>query len=159
LTTMRRSIAVVVVALAASFLTGGAVGATPLVPKTAQAQIAHKAPALAFAPTRIATGFRFAGWTKPGVVRERFANKAGVEIVFIASPLRGACDTGKVKTFQLAGNKVYWGQTANDQRAWRCVRGTGGKMVRLAAATAQPPSKFADVGLGTIVASAKRIAA
>lgn len=156
---MRWSIALMVVVLAAFLPARGAVGATSLVPATAQVQIARKAPTLAYAPTRIAPGFRFAGWAKTGVVRERFTNKAGVEILFVASPLRGACDAARMKTFQLAGNKVYWGQTSNEQQAWRCVRGAGGKMVRLAAATAQPPTKFADVGLGTIVASARRIAA
>jgi hypothetical protein len=61
------------------------------------------------------------------------------------------------KSFQLAGNKVYWGQTATEQEAWRCVTGTGGRRYRLVTATAQPPTRFADVGLGRVVASARKI--
>ena len=37
--------------------------------------------------------------------------------------------------------------------------GRQGKQVRLVASSPQPPTKFADVGLGLVVASGKRIAA
>ena len=69
----------------------------------------------------------------------------------------GSCTAGKEKTFQLAGVKVYWGHTATEQQAWRCVVDPSGHQVKLVAATSLPPTKFADVGLGTIVASAHRI--
>jgi hypothetical protein len=54
-----------------------------------------------------------------------------------------------------AGNKVYWAHTANEQQAWRCVRAPSGRMVRLVAASPQPPTTFADVGLGAVVASGR----
>ena len=52
----------------------------------------------------------------------------------------------------LAGNKVYWSQTATAQQAWRCVNG-----MKLVAATSLAPDRFADVGLGRVVASGHRI--
>ena len=56
------------------------------------------------------------------------------------------------KSFQLAGNKVYWSQTATGQQAWRCVNG-----MKLAATSSLPPNRFADVGLGRMAASGHRI--
>ena len=63
------------------------------------------------------------------------------------------------KSFQLDGNKVYWSHTGAEQMAWRCVTAPSGKQVRLVASSPQPSTKFADVGLGRVVASGKRIAA
>ena len=62
------------------------------------------------------------------------------------------------KSFQLDGNKVYWSHTGAEQMAWRCVKPSG-RQVRLVASSPQPPTKFADVGLGRVVASGKRISA
>jgi hypothetical protein len=56
------------------------------------------------------------------------------------------------KSFQMAGIKVYWSHTANEQQAWRCVNG-----MKLVAATSLAPDRFADVGLGRVAASAHRI--
>ena len=72
------------------------------------------------------------------------------------APMTGACDAGKQKSFQLAGNKVWWAQDGGAQRAWRCVFGQDGKPLRLTASSTTPPAKLADVGLGTVVASGKR---
>jgi hypothetical protein len=59
---------------------------------------------------------------------------------------------------RLAVGWRYWKWTRDgplrveEQEAWRCVDG-----VKLVAATSLPPDRFADVGLGRIVASAHRI--
>jgi hypothetical protein len=143
---------------AAVALVSAAQAAVPAVPVATQAQIARARPSLAYTPTRMLIGFRFRSWrTGPAAVYERFTNKAGWEITFVATPLRGTCRAGKVKSFQLDGNKVYWSRTVNEQQAWRCVRNRSGVWVRLVAASPQPPSKLADTGLGRVVASAKRI--
>jgi hypothetical protein len=92
-----------------------------------------------------------------GRFRIWFRNRGGWEIVFSAPPARGDCRAGIEKSFQLAGNKVSWAQTATEQQAWRCVAGRGGRSVRLVASTAQPPARFADVRLGRVVASARSI--
>jgi hypothetical protein len=123
-----------------------------LVPVPVQTQIVAKAPQLAYAPSRLAPGWRYSHWTHAGAVRIWFTNKAGREIVFVAARFAGDCRAGREKTFQLAGVKVYWGHTADEQEAWRCVSG-----VKLVAATSLPPDRFADVGLGRLAASGHRL--
>ena len=123
-----------------------------VVPAPVQYQIAQKAPLVAYVPTRLAIGWSYERWTHQGTLRIFFANKAGREIVFVASRFKGNCRAGMAKSFQLAGNKVYWSQTATAQQAWRCVNG-----VRLVAASSLRPDQFADVGLGRIAASGHRI--
>ena len=125
-----------------------------LVPVAVQHQIAQKAPLVAYVPARLAVGWHYERWTHQGALRIYFSNKAGREIVFVASPFKGNCRAGMTKSFQLDGNKVYWSQTATEQRAWRCVNG-----MKLAATTSLPPNRFADVGLGIMAASGHRIRA
>jgi hypothetical protein len=130
---------------------------TPVVPLTAQAKIRQAAPAVAYVPTRMAFGFHFRSWQlKTGALHVWFRSQAGRQITFVALRRPGDCSAGREKTFQLAGNKVYRSHTATAQQAWRCVTGSAGQ-VRLVAVTGLPPSKFADVGLGRVVASAHRI--
>jgi hypothetical protein len=134
-------------------------GAAPVVPRSSQLALRHKLPSLAYVPTRVGFGFRYYKWettTRPAL-RISFRDAAKREITFVATFQRGACATGREKTFQLDGNKVYWSHTANEQQAWRCVTGTAGRLVRLTAATPMPPTKFADVGIGRIAASGKRV--
>ena len=93
-------------------------------------------------------------WQKsPSNLEITFDNKAGWEIRFIALPTSGSCRTGMEKSFQLDGNKVYWSHTGAEQMAWRCVTSPSGRKVRLVASSPQPSTKFADVGLGRVVAS------
>jgi hypothetical protein len=145
----------VLAALLVVAVTASSAGAAtqPIVPAFTQHQIAKRAPALAYVPARIFTGYRYYRWTfAGGTLRIWFRNKAQNEIVFVAAKQHGSCPAGKEKTFQMGGNKVYWSQSANEQQAWRCVNG-----VRLVAATPQPPTQFADVGLGTVAASGHKI--
>jgi hypothetical protein len=122
--------------------------ALPPVPISAQHAIAQRTALYAYVPARTAIGYHYRGWTFSSALRITFANAAGRTIVFSASRQHGACAAGREKTFQLAGNKVYWWQTATGQEAWRCVGA-----VRLAASTTLPPTTFADVGLGRIASS------
>jgi hypothetical protein len=123
-----------------------------LVPVPVQHEIAQKAPLVAYAPARLAVGWHYARWTHEGALRIFFRNKAGREIVFVAAPYKGNCRAGMEKSFQMAGVKVYWGHTANEQEAWRCVNG-----MKLVAATSLAPDRFADVGLARMAASGHRI--
>jgi len=123
-----------------------------LVPAPVQAQIAATAPLVAYAPPRLAPGWRYVRWTHSEALRIWFANKAGKEIVFVAAPYKGDCRAGKEQSFQMAGVKVYWGHTANKQQAWRCVNGT-----KLIGVTSLSPDRFADVGLARLVASGHRL--
>ena len=123
-----------------------------LIPLPVQHEIVQKAPIVAYIPARGAIGWHYKRWTHAGALRIYFSNKAGKEIVFVAAPFKGNCRAGMEKSFQLAGNKVYWSQTATGQQAWRCVNG-----MKLAATTSLPPNRFADVGLGRMAASGHRI--
>ena len=130
----------------------------PLVPTFSQRAIAAKHPALAYVPSRIFGSYRYVRWTySGGALHIVFRDRAKHEIVFVAGFRARPCADGKEKTFQQAGNKVYWAQSTNEQQAWRCVTGTNGRTVQLTAATSQPPTAFADVGLGRVAASAHRI--
>jgi hypothetical protein len=143
-----------------ALVAAGAAGAaaSPVVPAAVQTQIARRAPQLAYVPTRMLLGFRYRTWkAEAGVVRIWFRNRAGWEITFVAAPLRGGCRAGMEKSFQLAGNKVYWGHRVTEQEAWRCVPGRARRTIRVVAASAQPPTTLADVGLGRVVASARRV--
>jgi hypothetical protein len=136
-----------------------AVAATsPVVPPSVRAQIERQAPGLAYAPTRMARSFRYTSWRRTRrTVQIAFDNKAGWEIRFVVTAQRGSCEAGKEKSFQLDGNKVYWSHTGAEQQAWRCVADLRGREVRLVASSPQPPTLFAAVGLGRVVASAARI--
>jgi hypothetical protein len=147
----RRFLLLIAVATAAG--ASAAAAATPVVPTFTQHQIAQRAPSLAYVPARLAIGWHYRNWkVEGGVLRIWFADKAGRTITFVAAPLTGSCRTGMEKSFQLAGVKVYWSHTANEQQAWRCVNG-----MRLVAATSLGPDHFADSGLGRIAASGHRI--
>ena len=154
---MRRLTLSCLVLAAATAATASA--ATPVVPLHSQQALKKKLPALAYVPTRVGFGFRYYKWattTRPAL-RIWFRDKAAREITFIATFQSGPCADSKEKTFQLDGNKVYWSHTANEQQAWRCVRTARGGQVRLVASSPQPPTLYADVGLGRVVASARRI--
>ena len=151
-----------IVLLAATFAVAVAAtanAATPVVPVHSQQALKKRLPSLAYVPTRVGSGFRYYKWattTRPAL-RIWFRDKAAREITFIATFQTGACATGKEKTFQLDGNKVYWSHTANEQQAWRCLVRKG-RAVRLTVATSIPPTKFADVGIGRIAASGRYVA-
>jgi hypothetical protein len=123
---------------------------------TVQQAIVRRAGELAYAPTRLPVGYRFVRWSyarsPQPVLRIRFTNRGRLELTFAATRQRGDCAAGKQKTFQLAGNRVYWAQAASGQRAWRCVAGT-----RLETTTAFPPTRFSDSGLGAVSSSAHRL--
>ena len=141
------------IAVVAAAGVSAAAAATPVVPVFTQHEIAKTVPAVAYVPARLAIGWHYRRWTHAGgVLRIFFADKAGREITFVAVRFSGNCAAAKQKTFQLAGVKVWWSHTPDEQQAWRCVNG-----VKLVAATALGPDRFADVGLGRIVASGHRI--
>jgi hypothetical protein len=150
----------VVIAILLLGLTAGVAegGAAPVVPEAAQARIKAKAASLAYAPTRIPIGFRYRSWQyRQGALRISFRNQAGWEITFVAVPLAGSCRRGMQKSFQLAGNKVYWSETPTEQQAWRCVARRNRPPVRLVAASPQPSTRLAAVGLGSVASSGKML--
>ena len=153
-----RRLATIGLILCGALLVAATAGASakPVVPRTVQLRILHATPALAYAPTRTAFGFRYVSWQKsPSNLEITFDNMAGWEIRFIALRTSGSCRTGMEKSFQLDGNKVYWSHTGAEQMAWRCVTSPSGRQLRLVASSPQPPTTWADSGLGVIVASGR----
>jgi hypothetical protein len=155
-----KTLALAVLALAV-LASSAAAARQPVVPTFTQHQIAKRAPALAYVPARLPSGYRYYRWayvTSPQpALRIWFRNTAKKEITFIASFRKGACAAGKQKFFQMAGNKVWWAERAEEQEAWRCVVGADRRIVQLTTATSQPPDRFADVGLARVTASGHRI--
>jgi hypothetical protein len=147
---------VVLLAAIAALALPFAAAARP-VPDSAVLAIDRKAVNRNFMPTRMLIGYRFASWSyRNGVLRIPFRNKAGRAIDWTVAPMTGTCRAGMQKSFQLAGNRVWWSQSGGVQRAWRCVFGADGRPLRIAATSTTPSAKLADVGLGRVVASGKR---
>jgi hypothetical protein len=123
-----------------------------LVPAPVQQEIVQQAPALAYAPSRLAPGWSYGHWGAANGTLVIAFTKAGKEIDFLVRAGKGNCAQGSEKTFQMAGVKVYWQHTAAEQRAWRCVNGK-----TLLGITSLPPNRFAPEGIGRMVASGHRL--
>jgi hypothetical protein len=131
----------------------------PVVPPFIQKLVLAKAGGLAFVPTRVPFRYRYVGYGWNGrelrikVADRRFPLDGRHTLAFTARRFGGtlaSCGNGREKTLQMGGNKVYW----DGKVAWRCVRGGGGRLVKIAAAGPNLP----DVALGRVVASGRRTA-
>ena len=132
----------------------------PIVPPFIQLLALKKAGPVAYTPTRVPFGYRYTGYTWLPASKQltfrfddkHYARNGKHALRFTAEPFAGtlaSCADGKQKTLQLDGNKVYW----DGSLAWRCVRGSNGKLVKLLASGPNLP----DSALGIVVASGKRI--
>ena len=114
---------------------------------------------------RYRSGARVAG----GVLTVRFIDRVrvrkglwrwtGKSFLWQVRPLPAGADCrawgGAEKTFQLAGNKVYWSAAGGTGEAWRCVvdaRGRGRVLVAL------DGGALPDVALGVVAASGLDVA-
>ena len=110
-----------------------------------------------YLPTRMLPGFEYRRWSyRAGALRVDFTSKSGRTVTWRVAPMTGTCEAGKLQSFQLAGNKVWWAQDETSQFAWRCVFGQDGKALRVEASSTTPPTQLAGAGLGIVVASAAR---
>jgi hypothetical protein len=153
-----RFVAVLALLLFAS-TSAAAAKPTPVVPPFIQHLAQAKAGAVAYVPTRVPFRYRYVGYGWNGrmlvikVADRRFPLDGRHSVAFTARRYSGAlasCGTGREKTLQMGGNKVYWDGAV----AWRCVRARDGRLVRLTASGPNLP----DVALGRVVASGKRAA-
>jgi hypothetical protein len=151
----------VVLLLAFLLATFAPAKAQPVVPPFIQRLVRAKAGALAYVPTRVPFGYRYVGYRWDAARRvltirladRRFALDGRHSIAFTARRFGGAlasCGNGREKSLQMGGNKVFW----DGETAWRCVRRSDGRLVKIAATGPNLP----DVALGRVVASGKRIA-
>jgi hypothetical protein len=87
------------------------------VPVFIQHLIAKRSPAFAYEPTRIGpSSFRYASFTATAArVSITFKETPRRKITFTAGPSTRPCTSGKMKTFQMSGNKVYWTRVSGVQ--------------------------------------------
>lgn len=131
----------------------------PAVPLAAQQNLAARSPQLAYVPTSLPTGYRYAVWhwrQNAGAMHVTFRNRAGKQIDFLAEWQYGRCTGGEQKTYTVARKHVRWAQHGTQQRAWRCIPAAG-ISVELAASSAQSTSALAPAALARMVAGAQHI--
>jgi hypothetical protein len=149
----------VLAALMLASAPAAAAKSTPIVPPFIQQLARAKAGVLAYVPTRVPLRYRYVGYGWNGrrleikVADRRFPLDGRHSVAFTAQRFGrtlASCGAGREKTLQMGGNKVYWDGAV----AWRCVRASDGRLVRLAASGPNLP----DVALARVVASGKRVA-
>jgi hypothetical protein len=135
---------------------------TPVVPPFIQHVIEEKAGALAYVPTRPPFGYRYRSYTWDAAGkrltirlhdRHYAVSNANRTVAVTAEWFRGtlaACGNGNEKSYQVDGNKVF---SAGGDLAWRCVRGAGGRIVKIAAAGRNLPAS----ALAIVASSVRRI--
>jgi opacity protein-like surface antigen len=141
--------------LAALVAAAAASAAQPLVPAAAQDAIAHKAPRLAYVPARGTPPYRYRNWRLAGGrLRIWFANRNEPRklLVFEARAFHGVCRAGAQQGMQMAGVKVWYGESGGVRQAWRCVHGT-----KLATWTTLPDRRYSRSGLARITASGHKL--
>jgi hypothetical protein len=138
-------------------VSASAAAAKPVVPPFIQQIARAKAGALAYVPTHVPFGYRYSSYRWNGRVLRivladrRFPVDGRHSLAVTAQRFGGTlagCGNGREKTLQMGGNKVFW----DGDVAWRCVRGSNGRLVRIEASGPNLP----DVALGRVVASGKR---
>jgi hypothetical protein len=135
---------------------------TPLVPPFIQHVIEQRAGALAYAPTRGPSGYRYLSysWDAGGKrLTVRLHDKhykpsntnrtITVTVQWFAKPL-ASCGDGNQKSYQVDGNKVF---SDGGALTWRCVRGAGGRTVKISATSKVLP----PVASAIVASSVKRL--
>jgi len=135
---------------------------TPLVPPFIQHVIEQRAGALAYAPTREPSGYRYLSysWDAGGKrLTVRLHDKhykpsntnrtITVTVQWFAKPL-ASCGDGNQKSYQVDGNKVF---SDGGALTWRCVRGAGGRTVKISATSKVLP----PVASAIVASSVKRL--
>ena len=137
---------------------------TPLVPPFIQHVIEQKAGPLAYMPTRAPFGYRYLSyaWDAAGKRltirlhdRHYTASNANRTVAVTAEWFGGSlltCGEGKEQSYQVDGNKVF---SAGGDLAWRCVRGAGGRVVKILAAGRNLPAS----ALAIVASSVRRLQA
>jgi hypothetical protein len=119
-----------------------------LVPVPVQQQIVAQAPALAYAPSRLPAGWRYASWFTTGSMLEIvFKRSGGGEVDFFVYRFRGSCSSGSLANV----DGVFWTRTVARPSAWRCVDG------RKIVADLFPAQRLSQSALLRFIRSARRL--
>ena len=134
----------------------------PVVPPFIQHVIEQKAGDLAYVPTRAPFGYRYRSYTWNPATRQLTirlhdrhyaASNAGrtvaVTIERLGLPI-ARCGDGNEKSYQVDGNRVF---SSGGTLAWRCVRGAGGRTVKILASGRNLPAS----ALAILASSVKRL--
>jgi hypothetical protein len=134
----------------------------PVVPAFIQHIARQRAGALAYVPTRAPFGYRYLSYawnpkTRQLAVRlhdkHYKASNANRTVTVTAEWFHGTlagCSAGNEKAYQVDGNRVF---SAGGDLVWRCVKGAGGRTVKLRAAGQNMPAST----LAIVASSARRI--
>ena len=135
---------------------------TPLIPPFIQHVIQQKAGPLAYVPTRSPFGYRYLSyrWSPNGKRltvrlhdRHYRPSNANRTVAVTAEWFNGSlasCGDGNEKSYQVDGNRVF---SAGGTLVWRCVRGTGGRTVKILVAGRNLPAST----LAIVASSVKRL--
>jgi len=134
----------------------------PVVPPFVQHVIQVRAGDLAYVPTRAPFGYRYRSYTWNRATKQltvrlhdrhyASSNKnrtVAVTAEWLNLPLV-RCGDGNEKSYQVDGNKVF---SAGGTLAWRCVRGAGGRTVKILASGKNLPVST----LAIVASSVKRL--
>jgi hypothetical protein len=137
---------------------------TPVVPPFIQHVIVQKAGPLAYMPTRAPFGYRYLSYTWDAAGQRltiRLHDKhyavsntnrtVAVTVERFGGP-SATCGDGNEKSYQVDGNKVF---SAGGDLAWRCVRGAGGRIVKILAVGRNLPAST----LAIVASSVRRFSA
>ena len=138
------------------------IAATPVVPLSIQHIAKRRAGALAYIPTRAPFGYRYLSYswnasTKQLAIRLHDKHYAAsntkrtitVTASWFAGPL-AQCGVGNEKSYQVDGNRVF---SAGATLTWRCVKGTGGRIVKISSSDQNMPTST----LAIVASSVRRL--
>jgi hypothetical protein len=135
---------------------------TPLVPPFIQHVIEQKAGPLAYVPTRAPFGYRYLSYSWDAAAKrltvrlhdKHYAASNTNRTIAVTAEWSGgtlaSCGDGNEKSYQVDGNKVF---SAGGDLAWRCVRGAGGRVVKILATGRNLPA----AALAIVASSVRRL--
>jgi hypothetical protein len=133
-----------------------------VVPPFIQHVLEHRAGLLAYAPTRAPFGYRYLSYSwdagaKRLTVRLHDKHYAAANtnrtVAVTAQWFTGPaaqCSNGNEKSYQVDGNRVF---SSGGDVAWRCVRASNGRLVKITAAGKNMPAST----LAIVASSVKRL--
>ena len=135
---------------------------TAVVPPYIQHVLEHRAGPLAYAPTRAPFGYRYMSYTWDARAKRltvRLHDKhyvaanpnrtVAVTAAWFSGPA-ARCADGNEKSYQVDGNLVF---SSGGDVAWRCVRASNGRLVKIVAAGKNMPAST----LAIVASSVKRL--